>query len=132
MVKFYYYFIYLHRKVNFIVMKNLDTILTVTALACLLSSVIYSAIKMRRKKCHTRGDGIRDKVVKISRAGEKTVPSDFDPSEEESGFEPVEPGEGEFEKEPVNTLEEYLDPHTTEERRIELAELLKDAGYDIR
>ena len=70
--------------------------------------------------------------VKVSKAGERPAPKDYDPSDEESGFAPLEVSEEEFEREPMSALEEYLDPSTPESRRSVLAKELQDAGYDIQ
>ena len=133
LVKCYYYFISLRRKVNFNIMVNKDTIFILVALALLATSLTYSAIKVRKlKKSAQSGTDIRGKVVKVKKAGERPAPKDYDPTDEESGFAPVEVSEEEFEQEPRSALEEYLDPSTPESRRSALAKDLQDAGYDIR
>lgn len=132
-VKCYYYFISLRRKVNFNIMVNKDTILILMALALLATSLAYSAIKVRKlNKSSQSGRDIKDKVVKVKKAGERPAPKDYDPTDEESGFAPVEVNEEEFEQEPRSALEEYLEPSTPESRRSVLAKELQDAGYDIR
>ena len=132
-VKCYYYFISLRRKVNFNIMVNKDTILIMVVLALLVTSLTYSAIKVRKlNKSSQSGRDIRDKVVKVKKAGERPAPKDYDPTDEQSGFTPVEVSEEEFEQEPRSALEEYLDPSTPESRRSVLAKELQDAGYDIR
>ena len=114
-------------------MVNKDTIFILVALALLATSLTYSAIKVRKlKKSAQSGTDIRGKVVKVKKAGERPAPKDYDPTDEESGFAPVEVSEEELEQEPRSALEEYLDPSTPESRRSALAKDLQDAGYDIR
>ena len=114
-------------------MVNKDTILILMALALLATSLAYSAIKVRKlNKSSQSGRDIKDKVVKVKKAGERPAPKDYDPTDEESGFAPVEVNEEEFEQEPRSALEEYLEPSTPESRRSVLAKELQDAGYDIR
>ena len=114
-------------------MVNKDTIFILVVLALLVTSLTYSAVKVRKlKKSSQSGNDIRSKVIKVKKAGERPAPKDYDPSEEESGFTPVEVTEEEFEQEPRSALEEYLDPSTPESRRSALAKELQDAGYDIR
>lgn len=123
----------MRRKVKFNIMVNKDTIFILVVLALLVTSLTYSAVKVRKlKKSSQSGNDIRSKVVKVKKAGERPAPKDYDPSEEESGFTPVEVTEEEFEQEPRSALEEYLDPSTPESRRSALAKELQDAGYDIR
>ena len=123
----------MRRKVKFNIMVNKDTIFILVVLALLVTSLTYSAVKVRKlKKSSQSGINIRSKVVKVKKAGERPAPKDYDPSEEESGFTPVEVTEEEFEQEPRSALEEYLDPSTPESRRSALAKELQDAGYDIR
>ena len=115
-------------------MVNKDSILILVALALLATSVLYSAVKVRRqKKSQQKGREDSDQIVKVRKAGERPAPKDYDPSDEESGFSPLEVSEEEeFENEPQSALEEYLDPATPESRRSYLAKQLQDAGYDIR
>lgn len=114
-------------------MVNKDSIFILVALALLATSIVYTLIKARTyKRTHQEGGCDRNKVVKVSKAGERPAPKDYDPADEESGFIPMEASEEEFEKEPQSALEEYLDPATSESRRSELARQLQDAGYDIR
>lgn len=114
-------------------MVNKDSIFILVALALLASSIVYTLIKARAyKRAHQDGGCNRNTVVKVNKAGERPAPKDFDPTDEESGFTPMEVSEEEFEKEPQSALEEYLDPATSESRRSELARQLQDAGYDIR
>ena len=114
-------------------MVNKDSILILVALALLVSSVLYSAIKVRiQKKSQQTGHVDSDRIVKVSKAGDRPAPKDYDPSDEESGFTPLEVSEEEFESEPQSALEEYLDPSTPESRRSSLARQLQDAGYDIQ
>ena len=123
----------MRRKVKFNIMVNKDTIFILVVLALLVTSLTYSAVKVRKlKKSSQSGNDIRSKVIKVKKAGERPAPKDYDPSEEESGFTPVEVTEEEFEQEPRSALEEYLDPSTPESRRSALAKELQDAGYDIR
>lgn len=114
-------------------MVNKDTIFIMVVLALLATSLTYSAIKVRKQKRSSQsGSDYRGKVVKVKKAGERPAPKDYDPTDEESGFDPVEVAEDEFEQEPQSPLEEYLDPSTPESRRSILAKELQDAGYDIR
>ena len=114
-------------------MVNKDSIFIAMALGMLASSIIYTLIKVLiYKKSHRSGECDRNKVVKVSKAGERPAPKDYDPTEEESGFTPLEVREEEFENEPQSALDEYLDPSTSESRRSELAKQLQDAGYEIR
>ena len=114
-------------------MVNKDSILILVALALLATSVLYSAVKVRRqKKSQQKGREDSDRIVKVRKAGERPAPKDFDPSDEETGFTPLEVSEEEFENEPQSALDEYLDPSTSESRRSELAKQLQDAGYEIR
>ena len=114
-------------------MVNKDSILILVALALLATSVLYSAVKVRRqKKSQQKGREDSDRIVKVRNAGERPAPKDYDPSDEETGFSPLEVSEEEFENEPQSALEEYLDPATPESRRSSLAKQLQDAGYDIR
>ena len=123
----------MRRKVKFNIMVNKDTIFILVVLALLVTSLTYSAVKVRKlKKSSQSGSDIRSKVVQVKKAGERPAPKDYDPSEEESGFTPVEVTEEEFEQEPRSAMEEYLDPSTPESRRSALAKELQDAGYDIR
>ena len=85
-----------------------------------------------QKKSQLTGHVDSDRIVKVSKAGERPAPKDYDPSDEESGFTPLEVSEEEFESEPPSALEEYLDPSTPESRRSSLAKQLQDAGYDIQ
>lgn len=111
-------------------MVNKDSILILAALGLLVTSVLYSAVKLRMQK-RSRETG-NETFVKVSKAGERPAPKDYDPSDEESGFAPLEVSEEEFEREPMSALEEYLDPSTPESRRSVLAKELQDAGYDIQ
>lgn len=111
-------------------MVNKDSILILAALGLLVTSVLYSAVKLRMQK-RSRETG-NETFVKVSKAGERPAPKDYDPSDEDSGFAPLEVTEEEFEREPMSALEEYLDPSTPESRRSVLAKELQDAGYDIQ
>ena len=123
----------MRRKVNFNIMVNKDSILILAALALLVSSVLYSAIKVRmQKKSQLTGHVDSDRIVKVIKAGDRPAPKGYDPSDEERGFTPLEVSEEEFESEPPSALEEYLDPSTPESRRSSLARQLQDAGYDIQ
>lgn len=114
-------------------MVNKDSIFIVMALALLASSILYSVIKVRMlKKSQRQEDRDRDKFIEIKKAGVRSAPKDFDPTDEDSGFTPLETTEEEFEQQLQSALDEYLDPDTPESRRSELAKQLQEAGYDIR
>lgn len=114
-------------------MVNKDSILILAALGLLVTSVLYSAVKLRmQKRSREKGETGNETFVKVSKAGERPAPKDYDPSDEDSGFVPLEVSEEEFESEPMSALEEYLDPSTPESRRSVLAKELQDAGYDIQ
>ena len=106
-------------------MVNKDSILILAALGLLVTSVLYSAVKLRmQKRSREKGETGNETFVKVSKAGERP--------DEDSGFAPLEVSEEEFEREPMSALEEYLDPSTPESRRSVLAKELQDAGYDIQ
>lgn len=120
-------------KVNFNDMVNKDSILILAALGLLVSSVLYSAVKVRmQKKAKQKGETQKEDIVKVTKAGVRPAPEGYDPCDEESGFTPLEVSEAEFEREPLSALEEYLDPDTPESRRSALTRQLQDAGYDLR
>ena len=110
-------------------MVNKDSILILAALGLLVTSVLYSAVKLRmQKRSREKGETGNETFVKVSKAGERPAPKDYDPSDEDSGFAPLEVSEEEFEREPMSALEEYLDPSTPESRRSVLAKELQDAN----
>ena len=66
-------------------MVNKDSILILAALGLLVTSVLYSAVKLRmQKRSREKGETGNETFVKVSKAGERPAPKDYDPSDEDS------------------------------------------------